>query len=84
MLNGKDMIIRLIVGLIKKHWMKVSCIKMSQTFLSHLKVLGELLMLIFQLTHVDTLIFALKTSLANLKTDVDKLDLDKLVSVSVS
>ena len=57
---------------------------MSQTFLSHLKVLGELLMLIFQLTHVDTLIFALKTSLANLKTDVDKLDLDKLVSVSVS
>ena len=51
MLNGKDMIIRLIVGLIKKHWMNFSCIKMSQTFLSHLKVLGELLMLklIFQI-----------------------------------
>ena len=36
------------------------------------------------ISHVDTSSFALKTSLANLKTDVDKLDLDKLVSVPVS
>ena len=32
-------------------------------------------------THVDTLNFALKTNLANLKTEVDKLDIDKLVPV---
>ena len=33
--------------------------------------------------HVDTSSFALKTSLANLKTEVDKLDIDKLVPVPV-
>ena len=30
------------------------------------------------ISHVDTLNFALKTNLANLKTEVDKLDIDKL------
>ena len=34
-------------------------------------------------THVDTLRFALKTNLASLKTEVDKLDIDKLAPVSV-
>ena len=34
-------------------------------------------------THVDTSLFALKTNLANLKTEVDKLDIDKLVPVPV-
>ena len=34
-------------------------------------------------THVDTSRFALKTNLANLKTEVDKLDIDKLVPVPV-
>ena len=34
-------------------------------------------------THVDTLSFALKIDLANLKTDVDKLDIDKLTPVPV-
>ena len=29
------------------------------------------------ITHVDTSSFALKTNLANLKTEVDKLDIDK-------
>ena len=33
------------------------------------------------ISHVDTSSFALKTNLANLKTEVDKLDIDKLVSV---
>ena len=33
------------------------------------------------ITHVDTLGFALKTNLADLKNDVDKLDIDKLVAV---
>ena len=32
-------------------------------------------------TYVDTSSFALKTNLANLKTKVDKLDIDKLVPV---
>ena len=34
-------------------------------------------------THVDTSRFALKTNLANLKTEVHKLDMDKLAPVSV-
>ena len=35
------------------------------------------------ISHVDTSGFALKTNLANLKTEVDKLDTDKLVPVPV-
>ena len=33
------------------------------------------------ITHVNTSNFALKTNLANLKTKVDKLDIDKLVPI---
>ena len=33
------------------------------------------------ISHVDTSSFPLKTNLANLKTDVDKLDIDKLKPV---
>ena len=33
------------------------------------------------ITHVDTSGFALKTNLANLKTEVDKLDTDKLKTI---
>ena len=36
------------------------------------------------MTHDDTSSFALKTNLANLKTDVDKLDIDELVPVPVN
>ena len=35
------------------------------------------------ISHVDTSSFALKTNSTNLKTAVDKLDIDKLVLVSV-
>ena len=35
------------------------------------------------ISHVDTSSFTLKTNLANLKTEVDKLDIDKLVPVPV-
>ena len=35
------------------------------------------------ISHVDTSNFALKTNLANLKTEVDKLDIDKLVPIPV-
>ena len=38
---------------------------------------------ISDITHVDTLNFALKTNLSSLKTEVDKLDIDKLVTVPV-
>ena len=34
-------------------------------------------------THVDTSSFALKITLASLKTEVDKLDIDKLATVPV-
>ena len=34
-------------------------------------------------THVDTSSFALKTNLSGLKTEVDQLDIDKLVPVPV-
>ena len=34
------------------------------------------------ITHADTSRFALKTNLANLKSDVDTLDIDKLVPVA--
>ena len=35
------------------------------------------------ITHVDTSSFALKANLANLKTEVEKLDIDKLATVPV-
>ena len=35
------------------------------------------------ISHVDTSSFALKTNIASLKTEVDKLDVDKLVPVPV-
>ena len=35
------------------------------------------------ITHVDSSRFALKSYLTNLKTDIDKLDIDKLVPIPV-
>ena len=35
------------------------------------------------MTHVDTSSFALKTNLATLKTEFDKLDIDELVPIPV-
>ena len=35
------------------------------------------------ITHIDTSGFVLKTNLANIKTEIDKLDIDKLVPVPV-
>ena len=35
------------------------------------------------ISHVDTSSFALKTNLASLKTEIDKLDIDKVVPVPV-
>ena len=79
------MIILLIVGLIKK-----TLYKMSQYFPKPYEPLGgdinvtvdlsnyETKEDIKNITHVDTSSFALKKNLANLKSQVDKLDVDKL------
>ena len=79
------MIILLIVGLIKK-----TLYKMSQYFPKPYKPFGGNINVrvdlsnyatkadIKNITHIDTSNFALKTNLANLKSEVDKLDIDKL------
>ena len=75
--------------------MKFSCIKMSQYFPKPYESFGGDINVkvdlsnyatkadIKNISHVDTSSFALKTNLANLKTEVDKLDIDKLVPVPV-
>ena len=82
------MIILLIVGSIKK-----TLYKMSEYFPKPYEPLGGDINVkvdlsnyatkadIENISHVDTWIFALKTNLANLKSEVDKLDIDKLVPV---
>ena len=82
------MIILLIVGSIKK-----TLYKMSEYFPKPYEPLGGDINVkvdlsnyatkadIENISHVDTSIFALKTNLANLKTEVDELDIDKLVPV---
>ena len=89
-LNGKGMIIHLIVGLIKKF-----LYEKSQYFPKPFRSLGRNINVKVDLsnyatktdlknvTHVDTSSFALKTNLVSLKTEVDKLDIDKLAPVSV-
>ena len=84
------MIIRSIVGLIKN-----TLYKMSQYFPKPYEPFGGDINVTVDIsnyatkddikiiTHVDTSSFALKTNLANLKTEGDKLDIDKLATVSV-
>ena len=94
MSNGKGRIILLIVGLIKKTLFKnTSCkqrIKMRKYFPKSFKSFGRKINVkvdlfnyatktdIRNISHVDNSSFALKTTSANLKTEVDKLDIDKL------
>ena len=95
MSNGEGMIIHLIVGLINKK-INIINIKISQyfpkPFNSHF---GGIIKVkidfsnyatktdIKNISYLDTSSFALKTSLANLKTEFDKLDIDKLVPIPV-
>ena len=84
------MIILLIVGLIKK-----TLYKMSQYFPKPYEPFGGDINVkvdlsnyatktdIKNISHVDTSSFALKSNLASLKTEVDKLDIDKLVPAPV-
>ena len=76
-------------------WSKKSCIKISQYFRKPFRSLGANIHVKVDLsncttktdlnnvTHVDTSSFALKTNLASLKPEVDKLDIDKLAPVAV-
>ena len=82
------MIIFLIVGLIKK-----TLYKMSQYFPKPYEPFGRDINVkinlsnyainsdVKNISYVDTSSFALKTNLSNLKCEVDKLDIDKLVPV---
>ena len=97
MSNGKVIIIHLIVRLIKKIWCYsnvLQCIKMGNFFPKPYESFGGDINVTVDLsnyatksdlknvTHVDTSdSFALKINLANLKTKVDKLDIDKLAPV---
>ena len=79
------MIILLIVGLIKKTLYKMSQYfpKPYELFSGDINVTVDLSNYatkddIKNITHIDTSSFALKTNLANLKSEVEKLDIDKL------
>ena len=87
MSNGNNMIISLIAGLIKM-------ILHKNESINHMNHLVEILMLkliylimqqkqIKDISHVDTLSFALKSNLASLKTEDDNSDIGKLVPVPV-
>ena len=71
------------------------CIKNESIFLKKYEPFGENINIkvdlsnyatknnVKNVTHADTSSFALKTNLASLKTEVDKLDIDKLVPAPV-
>ena len=82
------MIILLLAGLIKKTLYKMSAYfpKPYEAFGGDINVKVDLSNYatkadVKNITHVDTSSFALKTNVANLKTEVDKLHVDKLVPV---
>ena len=88
--NGKDTTIHLIVGLRKETCVKTSLYfpKSFRSFGGNINVKVDLSNYatktdLKNVTHVDTSSFALKANLANLKTEVDKLYVDKLAPVSV-
>ena len=77
------------------YWLQFDCIKMSQYFTKPFEQFGGDISIkvdlsnyatkadIKKISYVDASSFALKTNLASLKTEVDKLDIDKLVPVPV-
>ena len=94
MSNGNVMIVHLIVGLIKKTQSN-ECIKMIQYFPKPYERFGENVKVkvdlsnyatktdIENISDIDTSSFALKSNLASIKIEVDKLDIDKLVPLPV-
>ena len=98
MLNGKVMIVYLNAELIKKIWCDSigwNYVKMSRFFPKLYKPFDRDIKVkldlsnyatktdINNISHVDTSSLALKTNLASLKTEFDKLDIEKLVPVPV-
>ena len=93
--NGQDMIIPLIVGLMKKILNEILSLQMIQYFFKPFRSFGGNINVKVDLsnystktdlknvTDVDTLSFALKANLASRKTEVYKLDVDKLVPVPI-
>ena len=91
MSNRKDTMIRLIVGLIKRPHIKMRRYfpKPFRSFGGNINVKVSLSSYatktdLKNLTHIDTSSFGLKTNLASLKPEVDKLDIDKLAPVPVN
>ena len=91
MLNGKDMTIHLILGLIKKTLYKINQYfpKPFKNFWGNINVKLNLPNYVTKtdlknIAHVNTVNFALETNLASLKPEIDKSDIDKLVPVSVN
>ena len=88
MCNGKNMIVHLIAGLIKKDLVLMSQYfpKPYEPFCGDINVRVDLSNYatktdLKNMLHVDVSSFALKSNLANFKTEVDKLDIDKLTPV---
>ena len=83
MLNGKDMIILLIVGSIRKTLYKISQYFPKRNInvkvdLSNYTTKTDLR----NATGIGTSKLALKSNLENLKAEIDKIDIDKLKTVS--
>ena len=74
MLNGKDMIIHLTIGLIKKDFEPFGGDINVKVDLSNYSTKADLQ----NATGIDTSKLAAKSDLASLKAEVDKLDVDKL------
>ena len=82
MLNGKNTVIRLMVGLVKKAWY----MREPNSFRANVKVRLNWSNYatktdLKNATGVDTLSFTKRVDLANLRSHVDKLDIDKLKNV---
>ena len=73
MLNGKDMIIHLTIGLIKKDFEPFGGDINVKVDLSNYSTKADLQ----NATGIDTSKLAAKSDLASLKAEVDKLDVDK-------
>ena len=92
MSNGKVTIVHLITGLIKKTYrnLLIVCLKMSQYFPKPFERFGGDINVrvdlsnyatktdIKNISYADTSSFALKSNLVNLKTEIEKLHIDKL------
>ena len=89
MSNGKDMVIHLIVGLIKKTFYKISqYFPPNRSSGGNVKVELDLSSYatktdLKNVTHVDASNFTLKSNLVSIKTEVEKTDVDKLKTVPV-